>query len=247
MVFFDVGDSGDGFLVSTWEGKHMLIDGGRRSSEIVASLQALNVSSIDILVATNPDADHIGGLISVLKDIPVAEVWLSGDINTTITFEDFLEAVEDSKATVHEARQGDLIQLGSLAVPVLNPVEPLFSDRNNNSVALRLEIGEVSFLFTGDMEDKAETRLVQSEVNLRSTILKLGHHGSRTSTTAPFLAAVQPEVAVYQAGANNRFGHPHPQVLEALAMAGVKVYGTAENGVITVITDGMTYRVETQR
>ena len=247
MVFFDVGDAGDGFLVSTREGKHLLVDGGGRNSGIIDALRARKVPRIDVLVATNPDADHIGGLVNVLKAIPVGEVWLSGDTNTTITFEDFLKAVDASKAAVHAARRGDVIHLGPLPVPVLNPSEPMFPDRNNNSVALRVAIGSVSFLFTGDMEAEAEGRLVQSEINLRSTVLKLGHHGSRTSTSAPFLAAVRPEVAVYQAGINNRYGHPHPETLAALAKAGVKVYGTGKNGVIVVITDGDTYEVKTHR
>jgi competence protein ComEC len=245
--FFDVGESGDGFLVSTWEGKHMLIDGGRRNSGVVNALQALNVPRIEVLVATNPDADHIGGLIPILKTIPVGEVWLSGDTNTTITFEDFLDAVNNSKAVVHTAHQGDVIRLGSLAMPVINPPEPLFPSRNNNSVALRLEIGTVSFLFTGDMEEAAEERLGQSGAKLKSTILKLGHHGSRTSTSPQFLAAVGPEVAVYQAGAGNRYGHPHAETLGLLTRAGVKTYGTGKNGVITIITDGVAYRVETEK
>ncbi|MBI4329606.1 MAG: MBL fold metallo-hydrolase [Chloroflexi bacterium] len=247
VTFFDVGESGDGILVATWEEKYMLIDGGRRNSGVVGALQALQVPRIDVLVATNPDADHIGGLIDVLKTVPVGEVWLSGDTNTTITFEDFLDAVSASQAEVHAARQEDVIRLGSLSAQVVNPSEPLFQSRNDNSVALRLEFGQVSFLFTGDMEAKAEGRLVQSGVNLRATILKLGHHGSRTSTSAPFLAAVQPEVAVYQAGADNRYGHPHPETLALLAAAGVPVYGTGRNGVIVITTDGAGYRIETER
>ena len=225
----------------------MLVDGGGRNSGIVGALRARKVSRIDALVATNPDADHIGGLIGVLKAMPVGEVWLSGDTNTTIAFEDFLKAVEASKAPVHTARRGDNIYLGSLPVPVLNPAEPMFPDRNNNSVVLRLAIGSVSFLLTGDMEAEAEARLVQSEINLRSTVLKLGHHGSRTSTSAHFLAAVRPEVAVYQAGVNNRYGHPHPETLAGLTNARVRVYGTGKNGVIVITTDGKMYQVETDR
>lgn len=247
VVFLDVGESGDGFLVKTWEEKYMLIDGGRRESGVAEALEARRVPRIDVLVATNPDADHIGGLISVLKALPVGEVWLSGDTNTTRTFEDFVEAVDASRASVHRARRGDVIRLGSLRVQVLSPSEPLFSDRNNNSVALRLEFRKVSFLFTGDMEKEAEARLLAARVPLKSTILKLGHHGSRTSTSSAFLAAVQPEVAVYQAGANNRYGHPHREILEALAGAKVSVYGTAANGVIVITTDGTSYKVETRR
>jgi competence protein ComEC len=247
VVFLDVGESGDGFLVKTWEEKYMLIDGGRRDSGVTEALQARGVPRIDVLVATNPDADHIGGLISVLKALPVGEVWLSGDTNTTRTFEDFVEAVSASRASVHRARRGDVIRLGSLTAQVLNPSEPLFSDRNNNSVALRLEFGRVSFLFTGDMEKEAEARLLAAGVSLKSTILKLGHHGSRTSTSPAFLATVQPEVAVYQAGANNRYGHPHRETLEALARANVQVYGTGANGVIVLTSDGTSYKVETRR
>lgn len=247
MVFLDVGESGDGFLVSTWEGKHMLIDGGRRASGVINGLRALNVRRVDVLVATNPDADHIGGLIEVLKQLPVGEAWLSGDTNTTRTFEDFMGALEASGAAVYAARQGDVILLGSLRVAVLNPAEPLFPDRNNNSVALRLAHGAVSFLFTGDMEAEAERRLVESGVDLRATILKLGHHGSSTSTSAPFLDAVRPEVAVYQAGADNRYGHPHRETLALLKEGGVKLYGTGANGVIVITTDGTSYRIETER
>lgn len=207
-IFFDVGESGDGFLVATWEDRYMLVDGGRRRSGIVDRLTALNVPRIDILVATNPDADHIGGLIDVLKTMPVSEVVLSGDINTTITFEDFTDAVEASGAKVTAVRRGDVLHLGTVPIDVLHPSEPFFPNRNNNSVVLRLQHGQVSFLLTGDVESQAERDLVRSGINLRSTILKLAHHGSRTSTSAAFLAAVDPEVAVYQAGTNNRYGHP---------------------------------------
>jgi competence protein ComEC len=247
VTFFDVGESGDGFLVSTWEKKWMLVDGGRRNSGVVNFLKTLNAPRIDVMIATNPDADHIGGLIDVLKALPIGEVWLSGDLNTTITFEDFIDAVQASGATIQAARRGDVIQLGSLSLPVLNPSDPRFSDRNNNSVAVRMDVGKVSFLFTGDMEEPAESRLVASGADLKATVLKLGHHGSRTSTSQRFVSAVQPQVAVYQAGANNRFGHPHAETLTALARGGVTVYGTDRNGVITITTDGNTYKVETER
>ncbi|MBI2165635.1 MAG: MBL fold metallo-hydrolase [Chloroflexi bacterium] len=233
--------------MSTWEGKHLLIDGGRRNSNVAERLKGLRVPQIDVMIATNPDADHIGGLVEVLRTMPVKEVWLSGDINTTIVFEDFVDAVELSKAKVHAARQGDIIRLGSLSLEVLSPMEPLFPDRNNNSVAVRLEFGRISFMFTGDMEQPAESRLVQSGINLKSTFLKLGHHGSRTSTSPAFLAAVSPQVAIYQAGANNRYGHPHRETLALLDRAGVEVYGTGVNGQITIRTDGISYSIETER
>ncbi len=110
-----------------------------------------------------------------------------------------------------------------------------------------MQVGQVSFLFTGDAEEPAEEEMIASGPGLKSTILKLGHHGSKTSTNPEFLAAVQPEVAVYQAGANNRFGHPHPETLALLDQAGVKVFGTGKNGRVTITTDGKTYKVEAER
>jgi competence protein ComEC len=247
VTFFDVGESGDGFLVSTREGRHMLIDGGRRESGMAGLLREEGVSRLDVVMATNPDADHIGGLIEVLRTIPVGEVWMSNDTNTTRTFEDFLDAVEASEAVVEIADRGDVIQLGSISIPVLNPFEPYFSDRNNNSVTVRLEVGRVSFLFTGDIEKKAEERLVESGANLKSTILKLGHHGSSTSSRPSFVSAVEPEAAVYQAGVGNRYGHPHTETLLTLERFDVKVYGTGKNGKIVIRTDGNTYTLETER
>ena len=246
-IFFDVGESGDGFLISTWDGHHMLVDGGRRNSGMASMLAALGVTRLDIMVATNPDADHIGGLIDVLKSIPVSRVVLSGDINTTITFEDFMDAAEASGAEAQAVRRGDVLRLGSVPIEVLHPREQLYPDRNNTSVVLRVQHGVVSFLLAGDIESAAENDLVRSGVNLRSTILKLAHHGSRTSTSPGFLAAIQPEVAVYQAGAGNRYGHPHAETMARLRQAQVAVYGTAANGVVIVTTDGTKYSVETER
>lgn len=249
LTFFDVGESGDGFLVSTREGAHMLVDGGRRGSGVTQMLQRLGVKELEHVIGTNPDADHIGGLIEVFQKLRVRNAWLSGDTNTTITFEDYVDAIEASGAEVHEARRGDVLRLGGFTATVVSPFEPMFSDRNNNSVAVRLVVGKVSFLLAGDMEAPAERRLValSSEPPLRSTVLKLGHHGSRTSTSEEFLAAVRPEAAIYQAGANNRFGHPHAEVLARLKAAGVATYGTGANGTIVITTDGERFTVRTER
>lgn len=242
-----MGESGDGFLVSTGDGHHMLIDGGRQSSSIAQILKGAGVKSLDVVVGTNPDQDHIGGLIEVLKTIPVREVWDSGALNTTITFQDYQDAIIKSGAELIEVRRGETRALGSLPVQVLHPSDTVFKDRNNNSVVLRMQAGQVSFLFTGDAEEPAERDMTASGLGLMSTVLKLGHHGSKTSTSPDFLATVQPETAVYQAGANNRFGHPDPETLTLLDQAGVKVFGTGRNGRVTITTDGKTYKVETER
>lgn len=244
--FVDVGQ-GDGIVVQTPDGRVMAIDGGKRQAGMVAYMKKLGVQQVDVMIGTNPDADHIGGLIDVLGAFPVKEVWVSGQPNTTVTFERFVDAVARSGAKGVVARRGDVIRLGSMEVPVFHPVDPLVRDRNNNSVVVRLEFGKVSFLFTGDVERLAEESMLQAGLPLRSTILKVGHHGSRTSSTPPFVTAVRPEVAVYQAGRDNEYGHPHQQTLQTMQRSSVKVYGTDKNGTIVIRTDGETYKVTTER
>ncbi|MBI4233628.1 MAG: MBL fold metallo-hydrolase [Chloroflexi bacterium] len=242
----DVGQ-GDGILVQTSEGKAMVIDGGPRESGFADYLKRVGVQQVDVLVATNPDADHIGGLIQVVRDLPVKEVWLSGQEHTTATFERFLGAIEASRARVRAVRRGETYPLGSLQVQVLHPIEPFFSGRNNNSVVMKLSLGQQGFLFAGDAEKKAEESMLEAGLELRATVLKLGHHGSSTSTSPPFLAAVGPRIAVYQAAAGNQYGHPHRETIASLTQAGVTIYGTDRHGTIVMTTDGKNVQVKTER
>ncbi|MFN3973659.1 MAG: MBL fold metallo-hydrolase, partial [Dehalococcoidia bacterium] len=139
---------GDGLLVRTPEGKVMVVDGGPRRGGFADYLLRTGVQRIDLLIATNPDADHIGGLIEALRRFPIGEVYVSGDINTTRTYEDFLDALDASGAPVRIPQQGERIPLGSVSVEVLNPSQPRFPDRNNNSVVVKVTYGRVSFLLT---------------------------------------------------------------------------------------------------
>ena len=140
---------------------------------------------------------------------------------------------------------GDTIIVDSLAFNVLHPVEPLVDDTNNNSIVLMLSYGEVDFLFTGDAEQEAEVSiLVQNVVPLAEVeILKVGHHGSRTSSSQAFLDIIKPEIAIYMAGTDNRYGHPHEETISALQDIGADVYGTDTDGTIIVVTDGVEYTI----
>lgn len=242
----DVGQ-GDGLLVRTPEGKVMVVDGGPRRGGFADYLSRVGVQRIDVLIATNPDADHIGGLIEVLRRFPIGEVYVSGDINTTRTYEDFLDALDASGAPVRVPQRGEHIPLGSVTVEVLNPSEPRFPDRNNNSVVVKVTHGKVSFLLMGDAERLAEERMVASGLDLRADVLKMGHHGSRTSTWPSFVEKVRPRIAVYSAGQDNPYGHPHKEPLQNLTSRGVTVYGTDRYGTIVVSTDGQTVQVHTER
>lgn len=244
--FIDVGQ-GDSVLIQSPDGKNMLIDGGERSSGVVAYLRTAGVNKVDIIVATHPHSDHIGGLVDVLGELPVAEVWISGQEHTTKTFEDFLDAIDKSGAGFREARRGDSIRLGGLFFQVLNPGPQFLENLNNDSIVLRLTYGDVTFLFPGDAEKEAEAQMLASGLNLRATILKVGHHGSRSSSSPQFLRAVEPKVAIYMAGRGNTYGHPHQETLIALNAVGAEVYGTDVNGSIVVVTDGQNYVVKPER
>ncbi len=222
----------------------MLIDGGDTDTGVVQYLKSKGITRLDIVVATHPHADHIGGLVQVLKAMPVAKVITNGQPTTTKTYENFLDVIAAAKAEYVEVKRGDTINLDGLVFTVLNPANILSDDLNNNSVVLRLVYGKVSFLFEGDAEIKAEAGMATSVVSpFTATILKVGHHGSRTSSSPSFLALVKPEVAIYSAGKGNMYGHPHPETLAALAAVGATVYGTDVNGTVIVTTDGNTYKV----
>ena len=206
-------------------------------------LRSLGVEAIDVVAITHGHADHIGQLDRVLGSFEVGEVWMSGTPHTTQTFDRAITAIENSTAGYEEPRAGDTTTVGSLTVEILNPVG-LSGDIDADMLVMRVSYGAVSFLFTGDLQGSGEAGVVARHGGgLASTIYQVAHHGSNTSTSARFLAAVQPQVAVYSASATNQYGHPHAEVINRLDAAGVEVYGTAVHGTVTVTSDGETFRV----
>jgi len=240
----DVGQ-GDSILIRTAEGKTALIDGGYDNGLALAYLRAQGINHIDVMVASHPHADHIGGLVEVLNALPVSGFWTSGASHTTGTYERLLDAIDRAKVPYHEVQRGDTIPLGRLTFEVLHS-DPNAYDLNNTSVVLRLTYGNVSFLFTGDAEQAAEQEMLATvRDHLKATILKVAHHGSYTSSSDQFLAAVQPAIAIYSAGRDNNYGHPHRKTIQALQRVGATVYGTDEHGTIIITTDGVDYHVQT--
>lgn len=199
-----------------------------------------------MLILTHPHADHIGQAVNVLKSFKVDEVWMSGSEHTSITYEELIDTLLESDVNYNEPRAGERYKIGSLDIEVLHP-DRLIGDFNEDSIAIRAIYGNVKFVFTGDAEKRGEETMVKSGRDLRADILHLGHHGSNTSSTEAFLKAVDPDVAIYSAGKDNPYGHPHQEVIQRLFDLKIKVYGTDVHGTIIVKTDGKTYDISTEK
>jgi competence protein ComEC len=245
--YIDVGQ-GDSILIQTPE-KNILIDGGDRGNTALNYLKQKNIRSLDIVISTHPHADHIGGLVNVLQEIEVKEVIDPGIVHTTKTFEDYLNLIDRKDIQYTVGRAGMTRDLGAGAeMYILHPSSPTKSTPLNDvSVVTRITFGEVAFLFTGDAESTSEQEMLRRGAPLTSDILKVGHHGSRTSTSSSFLNAVNPSMAIIMCGSGNTYGHPHGETLTKLSDKGVDVYRTDLHGNVIITTDGTVYSVRTEK
>ncbi|WP_333880586.1 MBL fold metallo-hydrolase [Lysinibacillus capsici] len=240
--FIDVGQ-GDSILIESPSGKTMLIDGGVKGAgqQIVSYLKELGIDKLDIVVATHPDADHIGGLIPVLDNMTIEQFYDSGKVHTSQTFEEMLTRIDEKNIPYHVPKIGDDIEFDkNVNVKVLNANDQA-TDNNDASIVLKMTYGNVSFLLTGDAGVALEKEMLQYDV--KATVLKAGHHGSNTSSSEEFIQAVKPEVTILSYGEDNKYGHPHAEIVDRLQAIGSKIYATADLGTITVSTDGVNYTV----
>ena len=256
VVFADVGN-GDSVLIISPSGRQVLVDGGPEAQDATRLLGGTLPfwdRSLDVVVLTHGHADHISGLLEVLRRYDVGHIVEREAGHTTPDYMSWRQAVENEGAVVTQARAGQSINLGDGAtIEVLHPPETLMSgtnsDLNNASIVLRVVYGDVSFLLTGDIFVDAEREMLSSGVDVRSTVLKVPHHGSRTSSSPEFVEQVGPSVAVISVGADNRFGHPHAETLDVLARYApeARVMTTRDHGSIRFVTDGTTLSVEGER
>lgn len=239
--FIDVGNADAILLIS--EGKAMLIDAGENSSgdEVLSYVKSQGVTELQYAVGTHPHSDHIGGLDTVLYGIPTETLFMPEKEHTTKTYKDVLTAVEETGTHLTVAEAGNSFQLGSTLLTILSP-DQVWDDLNNNSVVLLAQNGEDSFIFAGDAESDAETVMLETGVVPDIDVLKIGHHGSNTSSSYRWLRETMPEYCVITCGADNDYGHPHKEVLSRLndlsRINDTAVFRSDYNGNITAYSNG---------
>jgi beta-lactamase superfamily II metal-dependent hydrolase len=243
--FIDLGQA-DGILLQSGENA-VLIDGGeyKTRDSLVNYLRGAGITSLDYVVATHPHSDHIGGLAAVIRQFDVKNILMPDATNNTATFDSLLAAIEDKGLSVTVPSVGDKITAGIIELTVLAPAGKDFKDLNNASIVLRMAHGDIAFLFTGDAETPSETEMLNGGLNLRADVLKAGHHGSRTATSAQFLDAVRPATVVVTCGRQNSYGHPHKEFLEIVNQPerNITLLRTDESGTIIMTTDGKDIRL----
>jgi len=243
VIFFDIGQ-GDSIFIKTPGNYQILIDGGPTNvilDKLGKEMDFWN-RRIDLIILTHPEHDHVAGLIEVLKRYEVENIVWTGILKDTAEYKEWVKLIEDEDSNIKIVQAGQRIITPDLFFQILYPLENLkgqdVKNTNNTSIINRLVFNNTSFLFLGDAYKSVERKLVNNGTYLDSDILKIGHHGSKTSTSKELLESTNPQIAVISAGKDNRYGHPHEQVLEILNDYGIRVLRTDEIGDIKIISDG---------
>jgi competence protein ComEC len=240
--FINIGQ-GDAIYIKTPNGDDIVIDAGNKAKgkDVVAYLKKYKVDDIEVMIATHPDADHIGGLDEVLSAFKVESVYAPKASHTTQAYKDFLTAVKKEKLKIKTAKAGVSLTLKdkSIKAKFIAPVKDYSkSDLNNWSAVLHVQYNKNSFLFTGDAEEQSEKDMIAKKLLSKVDVLKIGHHGAKESTTKAFLNVVKPQYAVISVGAKNRYKHPTSDTLKRLSAVKAKVYRTDKNGNIRISSKG---------
>ena len=253
----DVGQ-GDSLLITTPNGRHILVDAGTRSSGVADTLHRLGVNELDLVIATHPHADHIGGMREVVSEFPIGAYMDSGMEHTTRTYQELMDVIDERNIEYRVAREGQHFALAAETnIQVLWPRENLLrntrSDLNSNSVVLRIEHGDDCMLLTGDAEEPTEAGLLRQGLET-CDVLKVAHHGSRHSSTRRFVDAVSPSIAIISLGEGNRYHHPGDSTIRNLQAVDATIYRTDLTGHLSlemtgegvVVTDGLAMGAPTE-
>ena len=243
--FIDVGQ-GDSSFIELPNGDTMLIDAGTASygDDIIEYIESLGYQDIDYVVATHPHADHIGGMAEVIDAFDIETVYMPRAVSTSKTYENLLETIQDKGLSIKTGRVGvEVLNTDDLDIVMVAPNSEEYSNLNDYSIVLKITYGDTSFLYTGDAEDSLE----EITGDIDSDVLKVGHHGSDTSTTREFLAKVNPSYAVISVGEGNSYGHPALSTIELLEGYTSNIYRTDLNGTVVISSDGVNINVDTER
>lgn len=238
--FIDVGQA-DSILIQDGEDT-LLIDVGNKEDDVVVTqyLDGLGIDQIDYFVATHPHEDHIGCADTILRLYDVSTLIKTETDNTTACYTLMMEQAEESGVNIEYATAGASYTLGDGEFQILGPISDSPDDLNNDSIVIKYRYGDIDFLFTGDAEREEEIEILDAGYDVQADVLKVGHHGSSSSTTYPWLRAVAPQYAVISCGKGNSYGHPHEETLSKLKDAEVEVFRTDKYGTIVFTTDGKT-------
>lgn len=241
IYYFDVGQA-DSILVIA-DNQTMLIDAGNNEDGplLVGYIQGLGITKIDYLVGTHPHEDHIGGLDDIINNFEIGKIYMPDATTTTSTFQSVLEAISAKGLSITRCEIGSTFGLGDGICTIMSVENEEQSNLNLNSIVIHLAYGEKTFLFMGDAEKEIEEKISWPKVD----VLKVGHHGSDTSSTEKFINAVKPESAIISVGTNNTYSHPAQSTLDTLTKVGAKIYRTDEVGTILLTSDGKTYNIQT--
>lgn len=249
IYYLDVGQ-GDCTIIKSNESV-MMIDTSTKNHtlDIQEALMSLSIDKIDYLVITHQHDDHMGSAKDIIDKYEVKNIIMPklSEINmvTTTSYENLLKSIANKKINAIPATVGESFWLGDATIQILSPSKQ-DEDLNNMSIVLKVVYGETKFIFQGDAEKTVENQLLNSDFDLDADIIKLGHHGSNTSSTDKYLKAVNPRYAIISCGADNSYGHPHDEVVERLKKNNISFYVTAQTGDITVISDGKNIDIQTQ-
>ena len=249
IYFFDIGQ-GDAIFIETPNGNQILVDGGPDYTVVskLSEVMPFFDKEIDAIVLSHPHADHLVGLVEVLKRYSVRNIITTSAVYNSGEYKSWVDGVQKEGAQVIDSQAGQYADFGNgVKLETIFPITPAqgfeTSHPHEYMVAQKLIYGDFELLLTGDLEEKGERAIIANGINLEADVLKVGHHGSKTSTSEEFLYASTPQLAVISVGAHNRYSHPSPSVIDRLETFGIQYYRTDTQGDVKIVTDGKNYKV----